>query len=77
MKQSLWKIGQDHQEEILTEDNPNLIVSIKTDPEARYEFFVDVIDAIKQAGNDKISIAEPDFWREKTWRKFVSKKDQV
>ncbi|MBT4485696.1 MAG: biopolymer transporter ExbD, partial [Candidatus Latescibacteria bacterium] len=45
----------------MTEDNPNLIVSIKTDSEARYEFFVDVVDAIKQAGNDKISIAEPDF----------------
>ena len=45
----------------MTEDNPNLIVSIKTDPEARYEFFVDVVDAIKQAGNSKISIAEPDF----------------
>jgi len=45
----------------MTENNPNLIVSIKTDPETPYEYFVDVIDAIKQAGNDKISIAEPDF----------------
>ena len=47
--------------EQMTEDNSNLIVSIKSDPEARYENFVDVADAIKQAGNDKISIAEPDF----------------
>ena len=45
----------------MTVDNPNLIVSIKTDPEARYEYFVDVVDSIKKAGNDKISIAEPDF----------------
>ena len=45
----------------MTEDNPDLIVSIKTDPDTRYEYFVDVVDAIKQAGNDKISIAEPDF----------------
>ena len=45
----------------MTEDNPNLIVSIKTAPDARYELFVDVIDEIKKAGNDKISIAEPDF----------------
>jgi len=45
----------------MTIENPNLIVSIKTDPEARYEFFVNVVDAIKKAGNDKISIAEPDL----------------
>jgi len=45
----------------MTEDNPNLIVSIKTAPEARYELFVDVVDEIKKAGNDKISIAEPDY----------------
>ena len=46
---------------LMTEENPNLIVSIKTDPDASYEYFVDVIDAVKQAGNDKISIAEPDL----------------
>jgi len=45
----------------MTKENPNLIVSIKTDPDAAYESFVDVVDAIKKAGNDKISIAEPDF----------------
>jgi len=45
----------------MTENNPDIIVSIKTDPETRYEYFVDVVDAIKEAGNDKISIAEPDF----------------
>ena len=46
---------------LMTEENPNLIVSIKTDPEALYEYFVDVIDTVKKAGNDKISIAEPDL----------------
>jgi len=45
----------------MTDENENLIVSIKTDPEARYEFFVDVVDEVKKAGNDRISIAEPDF----------------
>ena len=46
---------------VMTEQNPKLIVSIKTDPDVPYEFFVDVVDEIKKAGNDKISIAEPDF----------------
>ena len=46
---------------LMTEENPNLIVSIKTDSDALYEYFVDVVDAVKQAGNDKISIAEPDL----------------
>lgn len=44
-----------------TARNPLLIVSIRTDPDARYESFVDVVDAVKQAGNDKISIAAPDW----------------
>ncbi|MCE5249713.1 biopolymer transporter ExbD [bacterium] len=44
----------------MTGQNPLLIVSIKTDPAARYESFVDIIDAVKEAGNDKISIAQPD-----------------
>jgi biopolymer transport protein ExbD len=45
---------------ILTMKNHALIVSIKTAPESRYQHFVDVIDEIKKAGNDKISIADPD-----------------
>ena len=44
----------------MTEANPALIVSIKTAPTAKYEVFVDVVDTIKKAGNDKISVAEPD-----------------
>lgn len=48
---------------IMTETNTNLIVSIKTDPDARYDYFVRVVDEIKKAGNEKISIAEPDFGR--------------
>jgi biopolymer transport protein ExbD len=46
--------------EQMTEQNPNLIVSIKTHPQARYEYFVDVVDEVKKAGNEKISIAQPD-----------------
>ena len=45
----------------MTAINPDLIVSIKTAPDVRYEVFVQVIDEIKKAGNDKISIAEPDM----------------
>jgi biopolymer transport protein ExbD len=44
----------------MTAANPNLIVSIKIAPDAPYERFVDVVDEVKRAGNDKISIAEPD-----------------
>lgn len=45
----------------MTGENENLIVSIKTAPETPYEFFVDVVDEVTKAGNDKISIAEPDM----------------
>jgi biopolymer transport protein ExbD len=45
----------------MSEENENLIVSIKTAPDTRYEHFVDVVDEVKQAGNDRISIAEPDM----------------
>lgn len=44
--------------ERMTADNPDLIVSITADPEALYEAFVNVIDTVKDAGNEKISIAE-------------------
>jgi len=67
---SLGQIAHDEEEvtleqlgnriEAMTRENPNLIVSIKTAPDSRYETFVDVVDEIKNAGNDKISIAEPD-----------------
>ena len=56
---TLEQMGQ--RVKVMTEDNPNLLVSIKTAPEARYEVFVDVVDEVKKAGNDKISIAEPDM----------------
>ena len=42
-----------------TAENPKLIVSIKTDSNAYYEYFIDVIDAAKESGNNKISIADP------------------
>jgi biopolymer transport protein ExbD len=41
----------------LTLANPSLIVSIKTDPGTKYKYFVNVVDQIKRAGNDRISIA--------------------
>jgi biopolymer transport protein ExbD len=67
---SLGQIAHDEEEvtleqlrnriETMTGENPNLIVSIKTAPDSRYETFVNVVDEIKKAGNDKISIAEPE-----------------
>ena len=45
----------------MTEENPELIISIKTDPDALFDWFVNVIDEIKMSGNVRISIAEPDF----------------
>jgi biopolymer transport protein ExbD len=44
----------------MTASNSNLIVSIKPAAGTRYEVFVHVIDTIKKAGNDKISVSEPE-----------------
>jgi biopolymer transport protein ExbD len=41
-------------------DNPNLIVSVKTDPGARYETMIDVLDELKLAEAPRISLASPD-----------------
>ncbi len=46
---------------IMTVKNPDLYVSITTDPDARYERFIEVTDEIMKSGNVKISIADPDF----------------
>ena len=46
---------------IMTAQNPDLYVSITTDPDARYERFIEVTDEIMKSGNVKISIADPDF----------------
>jgi len=42
------------------DENPNLIVSVKTDREARYETMIDVLDELKMAEAPRISLASPD-----------------
>jgi biopolymer transport protein ExbD len=42
------------------EENPNLIVSVKTDPSARYDTMIDVLDELKLADAPRISLASPD-----------------
>jgi biopolymer transport protein ExbD len=41
-------------------ENPKLIVSVKTDPGARYETMIDVLDELKMAEAPRISLAAPD-----------------
>lgn len=41
-------------------ENPNLIVSVKTDAKTAYRDYVRVLDQLKQANAKKISIAEPE-----------------
>lgn len=42
------------------QENPNLIVSIKTGKRTKYEIFISVVDQLKLADFNKISIAEPE-----------------
>ena len=42
------------------QENPNLIVSVKTDRETKYDVFVQVLDELKVANATRISIAEPE-----------------
>ena len=42
-------------------ENPNLILSIKTDRQTDYQVFVSVLDQLKMANATRISIAEPEF----------------
>jgi biopolymer transport protein ExbD len=42
------------------EENPLLIVSLKTDRDTNYNDFIQVLDKLKSAGAPKISLAEPD-----------------
>lgn len=37
-------------------ENPNLVISIETHPEARYDVMVDVLDEVKLADAERISI---------------------
>ena len=41
------------------QENPNLIVSVKTDRETKYDVFVKALDELKVANATRISIAEP------------------
>ena len=41
-------------------ENPNLIFSVKTDLRTKYEVYIDVLDELKQANAQRISIAEPE-----------------
>ena len=36
--------------------NPNMIAAVKTDPEAPYKFMIDVLDALKRANAERISL---------------------
>ncbi len=36
--------------------NPSLIAAVKTHPDAPYKFMIDVLDALHQAGADRISL---------------------
>ena len=42
-------------------ENPNLIFSVKSDRETKYQDFVSVLDQLKMANATRISIAEPEF----------------
>ena len=39
--------------------NDKLIISVKTHPRTKYQFYIDVLDQLKQAKATRISIAEP------------------
>ncbi|MBD3386832.1 biopolymer transporter ExbD [candidate division KSB1 bacterium] len=45
---------------LMLQENPLLILSVKTDRNTRYDVYVDVIDQLKQANAPRISIAEPE-----------------
>ena len=41
------------------QQNPNLIISVKTEETTKYRYYIQVLDQLKQANAKKISIAEP------------------
>ena len=42
------------------QENPLLVVSVKTDQQTRYDVYLDVIDKLKKAEAKRISLAEPE-----------------
>ncbi len=42
------------------QENPNLIISVKTDRETKYDIYVKTLDELKMADATRISIAEPE-----------------
>ena len=51
-------VGRVIREKIM--QNPNLIISVKTDRETKYDAYVQVLDELKVANATRISIAEPE-----------------
>jgi biopolymer transport protein ExbD len=45
---------------LMLQENPLLILSVKTDRNTKYDIYIDVIDELKQANASRISIAEPE-----------------
>ena len=41
-------------------DNPIIIFSVKTDVRTKYDVYIDVVDQLKRANAQRISIAEPE-----------------
>ncbi len=57
--QSVQTVAPSEVEGIWRQDiaaNPNLIAAVKTHPDASYRFMVDVLDALKVAGAERISL---------------------
>jgi len=42
------------------QENPKLIVSVKTDRRTKYQTYIDVLDELKQSAATRISIANPE-----------------
>ena len=51
-------VGRVIREKIM--QNPNLIISVKTDRKTKYDAYVQVLDELKVANATRISIAEPE-----------------
>lgn len=48
------------QVQLKLQENPKLIISVKTDRETKYEIYVKALDELKVANATRISIAEPE-----------------